>query len=171
MRILGIDPGTIRVGYGLIDYDNPDIAVLECGTIRAPAKDPIERRLWRIYREIRSLIKRHRPSIVAVEEPFVVRAPRRSALAVGEARAIALLAAVSHDLPVVQYPPAKVRQTVAGYGRGDKEQVVQALGLLLGISLDAYTLDATDALAVAVCHTQHTNLEAMLAEAAKGPAP
>ena len=168
MRVLGIDPGTIRLGYAVVDFDNPAIDLVECGVVRAPAKKPIEQRLLLIYERLRELIGAYRPAVVAIEQPFVVQAPRNSALAVGEARAVTLLAAAGHELPVVQYTPSKVRQTVAGYGAVDKEQVLEALSLVLGRPLAGYSLDATDALAVAVCHTQHANLAALMEQATEG---
>jgi len=100
VRVLGIDPGTIRMGYGVIDEDGGEMALVASGVLSAPARDPIERRLWRLYEGLQGLIADYRPTAMAVEEPFVVQGPRRSAMAVGEARAIALLAAAGHGIPV-----------------------------------------------------------------------
>ncbi|MBI3742886.1 MAG: crossover junction endodeoxyribonuclease RuvC [Chloroflexi bacterium] len=162
MRVLGVDPGTIVTGFGVIEDAGGEARLVECGVIRAPAKQPIERRLLLIYEGLLNLVTRHRPDAVAVEEPFVVHAPRNAAMAVGEARAMALLAAAQRGLAISQYPPARVRSTVANYGAGDKEQVRLALTLQLGVDLNAYPLDATDALAVALCHLRHVALDAMM---------
>jgi len=162
VRVLGVDPGTIVTGFGVIEDASGEARLVECGVTRAPAKQPIERRLLLIYEGLLDLLTRHRPNAVAVEEPFVVQAPRNAAMAVGEARAMALLAAAQHSLPVSQYPPTRVRATVANYGAGDKEQVRTALTLQLGVDLSAYPLDATDALAVALCHLRHAALDAMM---------
>ena len=165
MRILGIDPGTVRMGYGVIDTDAGDVSFVDCGVLQAPQRDPIEKRLRQIYDQLRALIERVSPGVVAIEEPFVVQAPRKSALAVGEARAIALLAAAKRDLPIFQYTPTKVRLTVAGYGAGGKEQTQQMVSLLLDQPLDAFPFDASDALAVAICHSRHPDLLGFLEQA------
>jgi crossover junction endodeoxyribonuclease RuvC len=165
MRILGIDPGTIRMGYGVINSDGGDVAFEDCGVLQATKGDPIEKRLSHIYDQLRVLIERVSPEVVAIEEPFVVRAPRNSALAVGEARAIAMLAATQRDLPIFQYTPTKVRQTVAGYGAGGKEQTQQMVSLLLDTALDAFPFDASDALAVAICHSRHPDLLGFIEQA------
>lgn len=162
MRVLGIDPGTIRMGYGVIDETGGELAMIDCGVLHAPPRDPIEQRLLRLFEELERLIARHRPAAMAVEEPFAVQGPRNSALAVGEARAIALLAASRADLQIAQYTPTKVRSTVADYGGGDKEQVRDMVGILLGRRLDGVALDASDALAVAICHLRHAAVDRML---------
>ena len=165
MRVLGIDPGTIHMGYGVVEGEGDQVTFVDGGVLNASPRDPIEKRLLRLHGQLQVLIRGCKPEVVAVEEPFAVKAPRQSALAVGEARAIALLAAAAYDLPVFQYTPSKVRQTVAGYGAGTKEQVREVLGLLLGRSLAGYSLDACDALAVAICHVQQLRLSSLLAEA------
>ena len=164
MLVLGIDPGTITTGYGLVESDGADAALIDCGAVRAPAKQPIEQRLWQMHTGIAAVIERIRPAAVAIEEPFVVRAPRRAALAVGEARASVMLAAVGAGLPVFHYPPTKVKQAVAGYGGGDKEQVRRMVEMILGVDLSEHPLDVSDALAVALCHSRLTTLLAMAAD-------
>jgi crossover junction endodeoxyribonuclease RuvC len=157
MRVLGIDPGTVRTGYGFVeDTDNP--VLLGCGVLEAPAKQPIEQRLLVMHRGITALIARTPPDAVAVEEPFVVREARNSAMAVGEARAVALIAAAAAGVPVFQYPPARVRQSVTSYGASTKEQVRTMVGMLLGVQLIGEPLDACDALAVAICHLRESRL-------------
>ncbi len=166
MRVLGIDPGTVRMGYGLVEERDGPI-LLDCGVLEAAAKDPIGKRLLGLHRQLLALVRRHQPSMMAVEESFVVRAPRRAATAVGEARAVALMVAAETDVPVFQYTPTHVRQTVANYGGSDKEQVRQMVGLLLGRSVDGLSLDASDALAVAICHLREAALGALMNE--QGP--
>ena len=171
MRVLGIDPGTIHMGYGVVDGEGGDVTFVDCGALNAPPRDPIEKRLLQIHRQLRDLIERCQPEVVAVEEPFVVQAPRKSALAVGEARAIALLAAAESDLPIFQYPPTKVRQTVAGYGASTKEQIKDMVGLLLQRPPGDHPLDAFDALAVAICHLQQSHLSSLLDSHSQTSAP
>ncbi len=163
MRVLGIDPGTVRMGYGVVDEEAGEMALAAAGILQAPAREPIERRLLLLFQQLQELLREHRPQAVAVEEPFVVQAPRNSALAVGEARAIALLAAAERGLPVAQYTPAKVRSTVCDYGAADKAQVRDMASILLREPLDALSLDASDAVAVAICHLRHAAFDALLA--------
>jgi len=163
MRVLGIDPGTVRMGYGVLDEED-DMSFVACGVLEARAKDPIERRLLTLHRGVLGLLREYQPTAVAIEEPFVVLSPRNSAMAVGEARAIAMLAAAERDIPIFQYNPSKVRQTVANYGASTKEQVRDMVALLLNRSLDGYRLDACDALAVAICHLRQARLGVILGE-------
>ena len=164
MRVLGIDPGTIHMGYGIVNGDGDDLDLVDCGVLEAPARDPIESRLLKLYTRLLETIRSYEPAVMAVEEPFVVQAPRRSALAVGEARAIAMLAAAGQGVPVFQYTPTRVRQTVVGYGASSKKQVQDMLGLLLNRPLGDYSLDACDAVAVAICHLRQAHLGALLDE-------
>ncbi|MCL0101782.1 crossover junction endodeoxyribonuclease RuvC, partial [Dehalococcoidia bacterium] len=129
MRILGIDPGTVHMGYGVLDGEGDDVTLVEGGVLNAPAKHPIEKRLLSLYQQLQDLVERVRPEVMSVEEAFVYRGPRKSGLAVGEARAIALVVAAGHDVPVFQYPPRTVKQAISGHGGGSKEQVRQMLGL------------------------------------------
>lgn len=167
MRVLGIDPGTVRMGYGLVE-EADDLVMEECGVLEAPARQPIEYRLLTLHTQLRDLVERMRPSAMAIEEPFVVHSPRNSAMAVGEARAIAMLAAAGLDVPVFQYSPPKVRRTIANYGASDKEQVRQMVGLLLRRPMDGYSLDACDALAVAICHLREARLAALVDQQSTG---
>ena len=164
MRVLGIDPGTIHMGYGVVDETDGELTLVDYGVLNAPSGDPIERRLWRMFEGLQELVRDHSPDSMAVEEPFVVRGPRRSALAVGEARAVALLVAAGQNVAVAQYTPTKVRSTVADYGASDKEQIREMVGLLLNRSLNHIALDASDALAVAICHLRHAALDRLIGE-------
>ena len=162
MRVLGIDPGTVRTGFGLVDEGEDEPRLIECGVLEAPPKQPIERRLLAIHRGLAALLARLAPDAVAIEEPFVVHEARKSAMAVGEARAIAIIAAAAAEVPVFQYTPARVRQTVTSYGASNKQQVQQMVGLLLGAPMAGASLDACDALAVAICHLRESRLRAMM---------
>ncbi|MDE2801885.1 MAG: crossover junction endodeoxyribonuclease RuvC [Chloroflexota bacterium] len=170
-RILGIDPGTIQFGYGLLEADRGEGSYLTAGVIKAPRSLKIGERLHRIHTELLTLIETWRPDVVAVEEPFVppevaerggARTSMHSAIAVGQAQAIALLAAAKHGLRVYGYPPTQVKSAVSGYGQGSKAQVAAMVGLLLGLQKPPEPVDATDALAVAICHLQHERLNTMV---------
>ncbi|MBI2867487.1 MAG: crossover junction endodeoxyribonuclease RuvC [Chloroflexi bacterium] len=164
MKVLGIDPGTQRTGYGLIEAHHDQLHLIACGVIAPSARPSRAEGLHHIHRELLRLIERYRPEEIAIEDPFVAKNVR-SAFAIGEARAVAMLAAAAHRLPVRQYPPAKVKRVVAGYGAGSKEQVQQMVCLLLGLVESPQSYDATDALAVAICHVQERRLADLLAAA------
>ena len=151
MRIVGIDPGSERTGYGCVETDGRRHRLVTCGAITAAAGDAFPDRLARIHRELSALFAKTRPECVAVESVFhAVNA--RSALKLGHARGVALLAAVQAGCTVVEYTPAEVKRAVVGYGRADKRQVQQMIKLLLGLTQPPSPYDASDALAVAICH-------------------
>ena len=151
MRIFGIDPGSERTGYGCVETDGRCHQLIACGAITASAGDPFPQRLARIHRELAALLASHRPECVAVESLFhAVNA--RSALKLGHARGVAILAAVEAGCDVVEYTPAEIKRAVVGYGRAEKQQVQQMIKLLLGLSKAPTPHDASDALAVAICH-------------------
>jgi len=162
--ILGIDPGTRVTGWGVIALDGGEPRAVDCGAIAPKSRLAVQERLHHIFSELGDIIARHQPSVVAVEEPFV-GANVRSAMAVGEARTVAMLAATLAGIDVRHYPPARIKQMVAGYGQGEKEQVREMLRLQLGVDTLPGDLNATDALAVALCHAMCAREEALIAAA------
>ena len=154
MRIFGIDPGSERTGYGCIDTDGSRSRVVICGAITVPARIPFPDKLTRIYDELSSLLARHRPACVAIEDVFYAR-NARSALRLGQVKGVAMLAASKAGLEVTEYAPAEVKRAVVGYGRADKRQVQQMIARLLGLAEAPSPHDVSDALAIAVCHA-HT---------------
>ena len=151
MRILGVDPGSSRTGYGCIETDGSRHRVVTCGVLAPAARAAFPEKLLAIRDGLASLIARHRPAAVAVEDLFYAR-NARSALKLGHVRGVVLLAASEAGLPVSEFAPAEVKRAVVGYGRADKPQVRQMVMLLLGLSEPPSPLDVSDALAVAVCH-------------------
>ena len=151
MRIFGIDPGSERTGYGCVETDGRVARLVTCGAIIATVKDPFPQRLARIHRELSALIAECAPECVAIESLFsAVNA--RTALKLGHARGVAMLAAVECGCAVVEYTPAAIKRAVVGYGRAEKHQVQQMIKLLLGLDAPPSPHDAADALAVAICH-------------------
>jgi crossover junction endodeoxyribonuclease RuvC len=151
VRIFGIDPGSERTGYGCVETDGRVARLVTCGVITATARDPFPQRLARIHRELSALLTECAPDCVAIESLFsAVNA--RTALKLGHARGVAMLAAVECGCAVVEYTPAAVKRAVVGYGRAEKHQVQQMIKLLLGLSKPPAPHDAADALAVAICH-------------------
>ena len=163
MRILGIDPGTVTMGYGVIDGRDDEIALVEYGVLDCPVRSPIGERLSYLYGELEQIISRCKPDVVAVEQPFVAKNVR-STLTIGKAQAVAILAAANRGIPSYEYPPAQVKKRVASYGAGSKEQVQEMVRLQLGLSEVPQPSDAADALAVAICHWRETHLSNLLAE-------
>ncbi len=153
MRILGIDPGSRITGYGIVTTIGHEIGFVSCGTIRTAGEVDFSRRLLVIFRDLCDVIETHKPEVAAVEDMFVDRNPR-SALKLGHARGAAVVAALHCGLEVFDYSARKVKQSVAGYGQAEKGQVQSMVRSLL--ALDAIpSQDASDALAVAICHANH----------------
>jgi crossover junction endodeoxyribonuclease RuvC len=151
VKIFGIDPGSERTGYGCIDVQGSRHVLIICGSISAPARSTFPDKLKHIHTGLAALLNRHRPDCVAVESIFHARNVR-SALKLGHARGIALLAASEAGLPVVEYTPAEIKRAIVGFGRAEKHQIQQMVKLLLGLETAPSPHDAADALAVAICH-------------------
>jgi crossover junction endodeoxyribonuclease RuvC len=160
MRVLGIDPGTVLMGYGIVD-GGTTTALVDCGVLKASSRLAVEARLCTLFDGICGVIEAAKPDEIAVEEPFV-GVNVRSAFMVGRAQALAILAAARAGIPVAYYSPAEIKRHVSGYGRGDKTQVRTMVMLQLGLKALDERLDATDALAVALCHLQTRHLEKRL---------
>lgn len=161
MLTLGIDPGVSATGYGLVKKRGEDLTLLEYGVITPGSELPPAQRLKVICDELEEIIVRHRPTDVAVERLFFSRNVR-TALAVGEARGVALLAAAKHDLPVYEYTPLEVKESLVGYGRATKGQVQELVKITLGLDSLPEPDDAADALAVAICHLYTLRLSNLL---------
>jgi crossover junction endodeoxyribonuclease RuvC len=161
--VLGIDPGTAITGYGLVREDDCGLALVEYGAITTPSDEPLAERLQILYRGLTEVIGRHRPETAAVEELFFSRNVR-TALSVGHARGVVLLALAHAALPVHEYKPLEVKQAVAGYGGADKHQVQEMVRLLLQLDQIPQPDDAADAVAVAICHIHSARMAALIAE-------
>ncbi len=163
MRILGVDPGTITMGYGVIEAEDDDITLIDYGALKSLSRSPIGERLSHLYKELSKIISRYHPDVVAIEQPFVAKNVK-SALQVGRAQAVAMLAASNQGLPVFEYAPTQVKQRVANYGASSKEQIQEMVKFWLGLSEVPQPNDAADALAVAICHLHESQLENLLAK-------
>jgi crossover junction endodeoxyribonuclease RuvC len=156
MRILGVDPGTHHLGYGVLDAEGDHTSCVAWGTLEGGPSREIHQRLFAIHQALADVVERWRPDQLAIEEPFV--APTRgakSAVAVGQAQAVALLLAAAGGLSVHRYSPSQVKSSVANYGAGSKAQVQRTVQMLLNLGEGPMSEDASDALAVALCHLQH----------------
>ncbi len=150
--ILGIDPGTRVLGYGLIEIKGSAIGVLQYGVLRLEKYKDLALRFKKIYDRLSTLIEEFAPDEMALESPFM-GSNSQSAIKLGRAQGVAMSAALAKDIPIVEYAPKKIKQSVTGNGNASKEQVAAMLANILSITIeDGHFLDATDALSVAVCH-------------------
>jgi crossover junction endodeoxyribonuclease RuvC len=151
VRVFGIDPGSERTGYGCIETDGSRHRLVVCGALAAPAKSAFPERLHVIHAGLSALLEECRPDCVAIENVFHARNVR-SALKLGHARGVALLAASRSGVPIAEYTPAEIKRAVVGFGRAEKQQVGQMVKLLLGLEAAPSPHDAADAVAIAICH-------------------
>ena len=164
MRVLGIDPGTLRMGYGVVAAD-PQPQAEDYGVIALPRTMPLEQRLYQLFTHVLNLISVFDPAVIAVEQSFVGKGERRfvgPAIAVGQAQAVVLIGATSQGIPVFSYTPAQVKRSVADYGAASKDQMREAIVTTLGLS-ETPGSDAADALAVGLCHLVQARAVAALA--------
>ena len=151
MKVIGIDPGTASCGYGIVHESDGRLKAIDHGSWTTPAAERLELRLKTIYDGVADLIEAHRPDAVAVEESYV-GADARTALSVGQARGAVMVAAANAGVECAEYPPARVKQVVCGYGRAEKQQVQKMVKAILSLHALPTPTHASDALAVAICH-------------------
>jgi len=150
-RAIGIDPGTARLGYAVLDARGTKLTLVACAAITTPPRLPMPERLRSIYEQLGEVIRAHAPGEMAVEELFFGKNVT-TAVTVGQARGIALLVAAQAGIPVCDYKPMQVKQAVHGHGHATKEQVGEMVRVLLGLAHVPTPDDAADAAAIAICH-------------------
>lgn len=159
MRILGIDPGLTQTGFGIIHAGNSDPTLVDFGIIKPPGSDnPLAQRLKSIYRDIVQVVQDYKPTIMAVENVFYGKNVK-STLLLGHARGAALLAGAEFDLPIYEYSARKIKQAVTGNGNAHKNQVQYMVKARLKMKFVPEPIDASDALAIAICHYQQIIIE------------
>ncbi|MFC1897492.1 crossover junction endodeoxyribonuclease RuvC [Chloroflexota bacterium] len=163
MIILGVDPGTVTMGYGVIEGGEDEAALVSCGALTTPRRSQMGERLSFLYNKLSEIISRYQLDAVAVEQPFVGKNVR-SALAIGRAQAVAMLAAANIGIPTYEYTPAQIKQRTTNYGASSKEQIQEMVRLQLGLSQVPQPNDAADALAVALCHLREIHLSNLLSK-------
>ncbi len=151
MRVLGIDPGTHKMGVGVVTASGSDFELVYTGVISPKRTDPIAKRLAFLFDGLSSVIQEWRPTEVAIEEPFAGRNVK-AAMAIGHAQAVAMLAAARSGLDVAGYAPSQIKQAVTDHGGSSKEQVQEMVRILLNLDETPASADAADALAIAICH-------------------
>jgi crossover junction endodeoxyribonuclease RuvC len=152
--VMGIDPGVASTGFGVVRVCGGHMSAVDGGVIEAPPGEPLETRLAQIHDELEQLVAWHSPAAVALEDLYFGKNVR-SAIAVGQARGVAMLAAARHQVPCFDYTPQAVKMAVCGSGAAGKRQVQQMVGSLLGLPRPPESDHAADALAVAICHSAH----------------
>jgi crossover junction endodeoxyribonuclease RuvC len=162
VKVFGIDPGSERTGYGCVESDGSRHRLVTCGAIVSSPRLGFPTQLLRIYQRLTALLAEHRPECVAVESVFFA-VNVRSALKLGHARGVALLAAVEGGYPCAEYSPAEIKRAVVGYGRAEKRQVQEMVKLILGLDEVPTPHDAADALAAAICHLNSQGPEVVAA--------
>lgn len=150
MKIIGIDPGSLKTGFGIIEFDGYRLSFIDAGIIKVPPKRPIQERLVIIYNSLLEVLKRHNPQVASFEDIFSYKNPK-SSLYLGYARATALLCVTMMGLPIYNYAPTVVKKILTGNGYATKEQIVKATKTILNLG-GPLPQDASDALAIAICH-------------------
>jgi crossover junction endodeoxyribonuclease RuvC len=150
--VAGFDPGTARLGFGVVQGDEKPIPI-DYGVIETAATEAMPERLLQLHEGVTKILHDYRPAVCAIEQLFFSRNVT-TALSVGQARGIVMLAAAQARVPVVEYTPAEVKQSVSGYGKADKNQMQEMVRIILGLREAPWPDDAADALAVAICHMQ-----------------
>lgn len=163
LRILGIDPGIAIVGFGFIDKQGSKLTPVQYGCIQTEAHTPEEERLLHVYEGMVQLIEKYNPDAVALEKLFFNRNVT-TAMSVGQARGVLVLAAVQKGLPVAEYTPMQVKQAIVGYGKAEKRQVQEMTRMFLKLQAIPKPDDVADALAVAICHAHSYTLNSKLNE-------
>jgi len=150
-RILGVDPGTNILGYAILEVKGNDLSPVDIGVVYLQHFEDHPQKLKRIFERLSSIISQYGPRYLAIEAPFYGKNPQ-SMLKLGRAQGVAMAAAITRGLEITEYSPKKIKQSVTGNGNAAKEQVAAMLQNTLKVNLDGQYLDATDALAAAVCH-------------------
>jgi crossover junction endodeoxyribonuclease RuvC len=151
VKVIGIDPGTASCGYGIVHENDGRLRAIDHGWWKTSAGERPELRLKTIFDAVVELVALHQPNAVAIEESFV-GVDARTALSVGQARGAIMVAAANAGVECAEYPPARVKQVVCGYGRAEKQQMQKMVKVILGLEAQPATSHAADALAVAICH-------------------
>jgi crossover junction endodeoxyribonuclease RuvC len=167
MRVLGIDCGTEYTGYGVVDllFDR-SLHCLTCGAIKLSPREPLPKRLRKIFEQLSVIIEEHRPDDVAIEDVFYA-VNAKSAIKLGQVRGVAMLAASSAGLEVAEYAPLSIKSAVVGYGRAEKTQVQHMVTQLLRLDAVPEPADAADALAIAICHLHTSATQKSIAASAR----
>ena len=166
MRVLGIDPGSETLGWGVVDGSGSKYALVDFGIVKSNTKQPFSKRLLNIYDGVAEVMATHSPDVLSVEDTFYA-VNVGVALKLGQVRGLMLLLAEQRGLGIAEYAPRLIKQTVVGYGNAEKQQIGQMVKILLGLKEVPTPHDAADALAIAICHFHHAGVQDRIDRAAK----
>ncbi|MGI8555313.1 MAG: crossover junction endodeoxyribonuclease RuvC [Pyrinomonadaceae bacterium] len=158
MKVLGIDPGSETLGWGLVEGSGLKYVLVDYGTVKSSPKEAFSKRLLKIYDDVEAVIEKFQPDVVSVEEAFYANNVK-VALKLGQVRGVILLVGEKHHLEISEYSPRLIKQTVVGYGNAEKHQVQEMVRLLLKMKTVPQPHDAADALAIAICHFHHAGVQ------------
>jgi len=158
MRVLGIDPGSETLGWGVVKKDGNFYRLIDYGTVKSSPKESFSKRLLKIYTDLQEIIERFQPEVISVEEAFFA-VNVKVALKLGQVRGVVLLLGEKNGLEIAEYAPRLVKQTVVGYGNAEKHQVQEMVKILLKLPTIPQPHDAADALAIAICHFHHAGMK------------
>ncbi|MDQ6785548.1 MAG: crossover junction endodeoxyribonuclease RuvC [Acidobacteriota bacterium] len=161
MRVLGIDPGSETLGWGVIEGSGLKYSLIEYGTVKSSPKDAFSKRLLKIYTGVEAVIEKFKPDVVSVEEAFYAMNVK-VALKLGQVRGVVLLLGEKAGLEISEFSPRLIKQTVVGYGNAEKHQVQEMVRLLLKLKTVPQPHDAADALAIAICHFHHAGVQSKI---------
>ena len=161
MIIIGIDPGYAIVGIGVIEYKGNKFRTIEYNAITTPAGMPTVERLKKIYTKMNSYLIKYNPDAIAIEELFF-NSNQKTAINVAQARGVLLVCCANANIPIFEYTPLQVKQSVTGYGRADKSQIQQMVKMMLGLNVIPKPDDVADALAIAICHAHSNKMNTIL---------
>ncbi len=167
MRILGVDPGSIRLGWGIVEGNGLRYQGVAFGTVKSAPKMPFSERLLKIYDDLSGVIERFEPDVLSIEEAFYAQNVK-VALKLGQVRGTVLLLGEKSGLTIAEYSPRLIKKTVVGYGNADKQQVQEMVRILLKLEKTPEPHDAADALAIAICHFHHAGMRDKIKNAAQG---
>lgn len=166
MRVLGIDPGSETLGWGVVEGNGTRYALIGFGTVKSKAREPFSKRLLNIYEGVAKIMATHSPDVVSVEDTFYA-VNVGVALKLGQVRGTMLLLAEQRGIEIAEYAPRLIKQTVTGYGNAEKQQVGQMVKALLGLREIPTPHDAADALAIAICHFHHSGIKEKIKQMGK----
>jgi crossover junction endodeoxyribonuclease RuvC len=166
VRVLGIDPGSETLGWGIVKKDGNFYRLIDYGTVKSSPRESFAKRLAKIYYELQEIIERFQPDVLSIEEAFYALNVQ-VAMKLGQVRGVVLLLAEKNGLEIAEYAPRLIKKTVVGYGNAEKQQVQEMVKILLKLPTIPQPHDAADALAAAICHFHHSNIQNKIAIATK----
>jgi crossover junction endodeoxyribonuclease RuvC len=164
MRVLGIDPGSETLGWGVVEGSGSKYSLVEFGTVKSKPREAFSKRLMKIYRSVEETVDQYQPDVLSIEEAFY-SINVNVAMKLGQVRGVMLLLAEQRGLAIAEYAPRLIKQTVVGYGNAEKQQVGEMVRLLLKLKAVPTPHDAADALAIAICHFHHSGLQSRIEKA------